>query len=42
MVRHYICCFNKRISPEEMEEINKERLRIILPLYRPSVEKRKY
>lgn len=42
MLRRYICCFNKRISPEKMEEIKKERLRIILPLYRPNVENRKY
>lgn len=42
MLRRYMCCFNEIISPEKMEEIKKERLLIILPLYRPSVENRKY
>ena len=42
MLRRYFCCIKRQISPEEMENIKKERLRIILPLYRPGVENRKY
>lgn len=40
MFTRYICfCFERKITPEEMEEIKKERVRILAPLYRPGIVK---
>ena len=40
MLKRFFCCIKKKISPEEIENIKKERMKI-LPNYRPIIVENK-
>jgi hypothetical protein len=41
-IQKYFCCFNNKITPEEEEYIKKERLKLILPYYRPAIHNNRF
>ena len=38
MLARYICfCFERKVTPEELEKANKERIRMLTSVYRPGI-----
>ena len=41
-IKRYFCCFNNKVTPEQEQHIRKERLKLILPYYRPAIHYNNY